>query len=137
MTALYTAKATATGGREGRTKTDDGVLDFKLNKPGAGGEGTNPEQLFAAGYGACFAGAMQFVAKQKGQDVGEVTINAEVSLNKVDDGFKLSAVMDAQLPDLSREDAVALIKETHDFCPYSRATRGNIDVTLKVNGEAI
>ncbi len=137
MTALYTAKATATGGREGRTKTDDGVVDFKLAKPGTSEEGANPEQLFAAGYAACFGGAMQYLAKQTGKDLGEVTIKSEVTLNKVEDGFQLSAVMDAQLPDLSREEAVALIKETHAFCPYSRATKGNIEVTLKVNGEAI
>lgn len=135
MSVIYTAHATSTGGRGGRVKTDDGKIDFALSSPGAGGEGTNPEQLFASGYSACFGGAMQFLAKQKGLDLGEVTVNCDVNLHKSDDGFFLSAVMDVQLPNMADAEARQLIEETHAFCPYSRATRGNIDVTLKVNGQ--
>jgi Ohr subfamily peroxiredoxin len=136
MTAIYTAKASATGGREGRAVSDDSIIDLKLGKPGAGG-GTNPEQLFAAGYAACFGGALQHLAKLGGDDLGAVEIKSEVSLHKTDAGFHLSVVLDAQLPDLDQAKAVAVTKAAHDFCPYSKATRGNIEVTLKVNGQAI
>jgi lipoyl-dependent peroxiredoxin len=137
MKTLYTARASATGGREGRVQSDDGKLSFKLDKPGASGEGTNPEQLFACGYAACFSGAAQYIAKQMNFDLGEITVNAQISLNSVEDGFRLSGVMDVSLPDLEREKAVEMVRKTHEFCPYSRATRGNVDVVLKVNGEAI
>ena len=137
MKTLYTAHATATGGREGGVKTDDGKLSFKLDKPGAGGAGTNPEQLFACGYAACFSGAAQYIAKQMNLEMGEITVDADIHLNSVDDGFKLSGAMDVSLPNLDKETAIKLVKDTHAFCPYSRATKNNIEITLKVNGEAI
>lgn len=134
MSVIYTAHAISTGGRAGTVKTDDGKIDFALSSPGSNGEGTNPEQLFAAGYSACFGGAVQYLAKQKGIDVGDVTIACDVSLHKAEDGFSLSAVMDVHLPDLAADEARELVQDTHAFCPYSKATRGNIDVTLKLNG---
>ncbi len=139
MQTIYTARATATGGRQGHTETDDKKVSFDLSAPGSNGPGTNPEQLFAAGYAACFGGAVAFVAKQQGLDIGSdpVAVKSEVTLNKVDDGFKLGAVMDVQLPGLDADKAKKLVEDTHMFCPYSRATRGNIDVVLKVNGQAI
>ncbi len=137
MTVVYTAHATATGGRQGRAETDDKKISVALSSPGGPGPGTNPEQLFACGYAACFGGAAQHLAKQQGLEIGDITIKAEISLNKDDNGFKISAVMDARLPGLDPAVAKKLIEDTHQFCPYSRATRGNIDVTLKVNGQAI
>jgi len=137
MKTLYTAQATATGGREGGVQTDDGKLSFKLDKPGGNGAGTNPEQLFACGYAACFSGAAQYIAKQMNLEIGEITVKADINLNSVDDGFKLSGVMDVSLPQLDKDDAIKLVQDTHKFCPYSRATKGNIDIVLKVNGEEI
>jgi osmotically inducible protein OsmC len=137
MAVIYTAHATATGGRDGHTETDDKKVSFDLSGPGSGGAGTNPEQLFAAGYAACFSGAAQFIAKQHGLEMGKIEVKADVNLHKDDNGFSLSAVMDVSLPDLDRTKAVALVEETHQFCPYSKATRGNMDVQLKVNGEPI
>ncbi len=134
MEVLYTAKATAKGGRTGSVKTDDGRIDLQLSKPGAG-EGVNPEQLFAAGYAACFGGAVQFLAQQKGEDVGDVTVEMDVTLNKVEDGFKLGATINVLLPNLDAAKAREVVEAAHAFCPYSRATRGNIDVVLKVNGQ--
>lgn len=137
MAIIYTAHATAVGGRDGHTETDDKKVSFDLSGPGSGGAGTNPEQLFAAGYAACFGGAAQFIAKQHGLDMGKIEVKADVNLHKGDDGFSLSAVLDVALPGLDRTKAVTLVEETHQFCPYSKATRGNIDVQLKVNGEPI
>ena len=138
MKTLYTASATATGGREGRVESSDKNVSFKLNKPGPASEGTNPEQLFAAGYSGCFSGAVQFLAKQRNLDVGNVTVTAEVSLNQDEDsGFVLSAALDVALPNLEQADAENLIHAAHQFCPYSKATRGNINVTLKLNGQPI
>lgn len=137
MAIIYTAHATAVGGRDGHTETDDKKVSFDLSGPGSGGTGTNPEQLFAAGYAACFGGAAQFIAKQQGLDVGKVEVRSSVNLHKDDSGFALSAILDVQLPDLDRAKAITLVEATHQFCPYSKATRGNIDVQLKVNGEAI
>lgn len=137
MAVIYTAHATAIGGRDGHTETDDKKVSFDLSGPGSNGAGTNPEQLFAAGYAACFGGAAQFIAKQHGIDTGKIEVKSSIDLHKDDSGFSLSATMDVQLPGLDRAKAVALVEETHQFCPYSKATRGNIIVTLKVNGEAI
>lgn len=135
MEALYTAVATSTGGRSGKVKSSDGVINMDLRPPkemgGPGGEYTNPEQLFAAGYAACFAGAYSHVALEKGIRVRpEVTAN--VTINKVDDGFKLSVVMDVHASGISKEQAEELAEGAHAFCPYSRATKGNIDVKLQV-----
>lgn len=136
MEALYTADVTSTGGgRSGKLKSSDGVINLELRPPkemgGPGGEYTNPEQLFAAGYAACFAGAYGHVALSKGFRV-RPEVTAHVTLNKVSDGFKLSVVMTIRTVGISREDADQLAEDAHAFCPYSRATRGNIEVELEV-----
>lgn len=137
MTVLYTAKATAHGGREGEAKTDDGALAVKLAMPkslgGPGGEGTNPEQLFAAGYAACFESALRLVARMKKAPVTDAHITATVNLNKTPEGgFKLSVALEGKIEGVSSEDAKALMEAAHGVCPYSNATRGNIDVSLAV-----
>lgn len=137
MSIIYTAHATAIGGRTGKVSTDDGKIAVPLSSPGTGGAGTNPEQLFASGYGACFSGACQYLAKQQGLDLGDIEVKTDVNLHKGDDGFKLSAALDVTLPNLDHDAAVKLVTAAHDFCPYSKATRGNIEVTLKVNGQEI
>lgn len=131
---LYTGTATSTGGREGRSSTSDGKLDLALSTPrelgGAGGEGTNPEQLFAAGYSACFQGALGVVARQEGADVSGSTVTARVGIGKNDDGFGIIVEIEAEIPDMDAADARALLEKAHQVCPYSKATRGNISVTL-------
>lgn len=138
MEALYTAVATSTGGRSGHVETSDKVLSFELRPPkemgGPGGDYTNPEQLFAAGYAACFNGAYGHVALAKGFRI-RPTVTAHVTINKVSDGFRLSVVMEIRTTGISPKDAEMLAEEAHAFCPYSRATRGNIDVALKVIAE--
>ena len=134
---LYTAHATSTGGRDGRSVSSDKVLDVKLATPrelgGAGGEGTNPEQLFAAGYSACFLGALKFVAgKEKIALPGDASIDAAVGIGPLPTGFGIQAELNISLPGLPREQAEALVQKAHQVCPYSNATRGNIDVTLTV-----
>jgi Ohr subfamily peroxiredoxin len=131
---LYTAKTHTTGGREkGVARSSDGRLDVRLSTPGAKGEGTNPEQLFAAGWSACFEGALGVVAKQRQIALPEDTaIDAEVDLNLGDGGFFLRARLNVIIPGVEREVAEALVKAAHELCPYSKATRGNIDVTLNV-----
>ncbi len=126
--ALYTAHATSTGGREGTSKTDDGVLDVKLTTPkqlgGNGATGTNPEQLFAAGYSACFIGAMKHVAmKQKIALPADTSITADVGIQ---------VALNVTIPGMERAAAEQLVKAAHQVCPYSNATRGNIDVALNV-----
>ncbi|HEY8189331.1 MAG TPA: organic hydroperoxide resistance protein [Micavibrio sp.] len=137
MKTLYTAHAHATNGREGHAETDDKKVSVNLSRPSSNGPGTNPEQLFACGYAACFGGAAQHVAKQKGLEVGEVTVHADVNLNQDDNGFFLSVVLNVDLPMLDQAEASALVEATHQFCPYSKATRGNIEVTLKANGKPV
>jgi len=132
---LYTAKAHTTGGREGRSVTDDGLLDVTLAPPkelgGKGGGGTNPEQLFAAGYSACFIGAMKFVATQKKiQFPADASIDASITLGQVPNAFGLAAELAISLPGMDRAVAQDLIEAAHLVCPYSNATRGNIDVKL-------
>ncbi len=134
---LYTAHASTVGGREGRVKSDDGTLDFAVTMPqglgGSGGAGTNPEQLFAAGYSACFGSAVSFVARQKKLTTGPVKIDAQVSIGVVDGGgFGLAVQLVAHLPELDRAQAEALVAAAHQVCPYSNATRGNIVVDVKV-----
>ncbi|MEU3713798.1 organic hydroperoxide resistance protein [Streptomyces catenulae] len=135
MDALYTAAATANG-RDGRAVSSDGRLDLALAMPpalGGSGAGTNPEQLFAAGYAACFASAMAQVGRGLKIDTAEVSVTAEVSLGKDDTGFGLAVVMRVELPDaLAGERGRELVEATHRFCPYSKATRGNIDVELVI-----
>jgi osmotically inducible protein OsmC len=130
---LYTAKAHTTGGRDGASRTDDGRLDVKLSSPGTPGGGTNPEQLFAAGWSACFIGAMRVVAgKMKVPLPRDVAIDAEVDLGTTADAYGLAARLNVSLPGMERDVAQKLVEAAHQVCPYSRATRGNIDVTLNV-----
>lgn len=128
---LYTANAHTTGGRDGASRTDDGRLDVKLSPPGAAGTGTNPEQLFAAGYSACFIGAMKAVAgKQKIALPADLAIDASVDLGSVGAGYGIAARLNVSLPGMDRGAAQALVDAAHQVCPYSNATRGNIDVTI-------
>jgi osmotically inducible protein OsmC len=135
---LYTTSAHATGGREGRSTTADGTLDFKMTTPkelgGAGGEGANPEKLFAAGYAACFVGAMKAVAMGGGPKVpADASVDATVGIGpRSEGGFGLTVALAVSLPGLAKEDAEALVAKTHQVCPYSNATRGNIDVAITI-----
>lgn len=128
---LYTAKAHTTGGRDGASRTDDGRLDVTLSSPGTSGTGTNPEQLFAAGYSACFIGAMKAVAgKMKVSLPADLSIDAEVDLGPIPNAYGIAARLNVSLPGMDRAAAQALIDAAHQVCPYSNATRGNIDVTI-------
>ncbi|WP_437881102.1 organic hydroperoxide resistance protein [Pseudomonas sp. LRF_L74] len=134
---LYTATATATGGREGRATSSDNVLDVQLATPrelgGAGGTGTNPEQLFAAGYSACFLGALKFVAgKQKVALPSATTVTGKVGIGQIPTGFGIQAELTIVAPGIDRDALQALVDQAHIVCPYSNATRGNIDVTLVI-----
>ena len=134
---VYTAHATSTGGREGSSKSSDGVLDVKLTTPkelgGGGGPGTNPEQMFAAGYSACFIGAMKAVAGgQKIALPADVSITSDVGIGPIPGGFGIQVAMAITIPGMERAAAEALVAAAHKVCPYSNATRGNIDVTLTV-----
>jgi Ohr subfamily peroxiredoxin len=134
---LYTATATATGGREGQAASSDGALAMKLSTPrelgGAGGDGTNPEQLFAAGYSACFLGALKFVAgKQKLALPADASVTGRVGIGQIPTGFGIQAELTISVPGLPREQLQALVEQAHVVCPYSNATRGNIDVSLVV-----
>jgi lipoyl-dependent peroxiredoxin len=126
---LYTAKTHTTGGRDGASRTSDGRLDVKLATPGTAVEGTNPEQLFAAGWSACFLSALELVASKKKITLpADRSIDAEVDLGINDGGFVLRARLNISLPGLDHEVAKALVEAAHETCPYSKATRGNIDV---------
>ena len=128
---LYTAHAHTTGGREGQSKTDDGRLSVTLSSPGTSGTGTNPEQLFAAGYSACFLGAMKAVGGMKKITIPEDTsIDASVDLGKIPDAYGIAVRLDVTLPGMDRTAAQDLLDAAHKVCPYSNATRGNIDVTI-------
>jgi Ohr subfamily peroxiredoxin len=134
---LYRSKATATGGRDGRATSSDNVLDVKLTTPkelgGAGGDGTNPEQLFAAGYSACFLGAMKFVAaQQKLQLPADTQVTGQVGIGQIPTGFGIEVELTISIPGLPRADIEALVQKAHVVCPYSNATRNNIDVTLTI-----
>ncbi|MFJ3932908.1 MULTISPECIES: organic hydroperoxide resistance protein [unclassified Streptomyces] len=132
---LYTAVATAHNGRDGRVATDDGSLDVVVNPPkamGGSGSGTNPEQLFAAGYSACFQGALGVVARQENVDVSGSTVTAEVGIGRNDDGFGIIVRISATIPQVDPATARDLIAKAHQVCPYSKATRGNITVDLAV-----
>ncbi|MCM3594765.1 organic hydroperoxide resistance protein [Metabacillus idriensis] len=136
MQKLYTATATATGGREGRVQTKDKELDLAIDMPkalgGRGGEGTNPEQLFAAGYSACFDSALNLVARTEREKIGQTSVTSHVSIGKDDSGFGLSVILEVHIPDISKERAEELVQKAHGVCPYSKATKGNIEVELKV-----
>nr|WP_298379639.1 organic hydroperoxide resistance protein [uncultured Halomonas sp.] len=134
---LYRAQANATGGRDGRATSSNKALDVKLTTPkelgGNGGEGTNPEQLFAAGYSACFIGALKLVASQeKAKLPSDTQIQGEVGIGPLAQGFGIEVTLTINLPGMEREQAEALVEKAHEVCPYSNATRGNIDVTLNV-----
>ena len=135
MNILYTASATSTGGRDGRSISSDKALDVQLSTPkelgGAGGAGTNPEQLFAAGYSACFIGALKFVgAKEKVAVPADVSVTAQVGIGPIPTGFALDVELTISLPGLERAVAEDLVEKAHQVCPYSNATRGNVDVRL-------
>ena len=139
VNVLYTTKASATGGRDGRAETHDGAFSVSLATPkelgGGGGAGNNPEQLFAAGYSACFLGAMKFVASQEGglSVPDDATVTATVGIGPREaGGFGLEVALDVVLPGLAAEKADALVAKAHEVCPYSNATRNNIDVKLTV-----
>jgi Ohr subfamily peroxiredoxin len=132
-TVLYTGKTSTTGGRDGQSRSDDGQLDIKLSPPGSGKAGTNPEQLFGAGWSACFIGAMGFAARaQKIALPADTRVSAEVDLVQGSEGYALQARLDVSLPGVAREVAQSLIDAAHQTCPYSKATRGNIDVAISL-----
>ncbi|MFC7063645.1 organic hydroperoxide resistance protein [Halobacillus seohaensis] len=135
---MFTSHATAKGGREGHVKSDDGVVDVNLVMPGSGDdkEGSNPEQLFAAGYSACFDGALNHVAKEQKKDIeSETTADVSLIKDESDGGFKIGVILNVSVNGVSQDEADKLVKDAHDFCPYSKATRGNIDVEL--NAKAV
>ncbi|MEU3723073.1 organic hydroperoxide resistance protein [Streptomyces sp. NPDC031705] len=131
----YTAVATAENGRDGRVATNDGQLDVVVNPPkelGGSGAGTNPEQLFAAGYSACFQGALSVAARNENVDVTGSTVTAEVGIGKNDDGFGIIVKLTASIPTVDAATAKDLVEKADQICPYSKATRGNITVELNV-----
>lgn len=134
---LYRATSKATGGRDGSVASSDGALSIKLSTPkelgGGGGTGTNPEQLFAAGYSACFIGAMKAVAgQQKIKLPDDLSITGHVGIGQIPQGFGIEAALEISIPGMDKAAAQALIEKAHQVCPYSNATRGNINVTLKL-----
>ncbi|MEX3957563.1 organic hydroperoxide resistance protein [Trinickia sp. EG282A] len=133
-TVLYTGKThTTSGGRDGTSRSDDGRLDIALSSPGSAGNGTNPEQLFAAGWSACFIGAIGLAAKKmKVALPPDLAVDAEVDLCKAGDAYSLQARLNVSMPGVTRDTAQALVNAAHETCPYSKATRGNIEVTLNV-----
>jgi osmotically inducible protein OsmC len=140
MKILYTAEAVVEGGREGHGRTSDSRLDVELSVPeamgGRGGPGTNPEQLFAVGYGACFQSTLLSLAKGRKLDASDSTITARVGIGPIGHGgFGLAVALDLHAPQLSRADAGELMAGAHERCPYSNATRGNVDVTLTMDGK--
>jgi osmotically inducible protein OsmC len=137
MKAIYTAVATATGGRNGHVKSDNGVLDVQVRMPKALGglndDFTNPEQLFAAGYSACFDSALNLVIKQTKVKTGETTVTSKVSIGQIENGgFGLAVEMSVNIPEVSLEEANELVEKAHQICPYSNAIRNNIEVNLIV-----
>src|SRR5246127_4342455 len=136
---VYTAEATVTGGREkGHGKTTDGELDVQLPPPNEGG-GTNPEQLFAVGYAACFEGALGVAARRARAEVGDASIDSKVSLVTTEDrGYTVAVQLDVTLPQVEDADAAKeIVAAAHQICPYSNATRGNVEVTLTANGQPV
>ncbi len=137
MKTLYTTKVTATGGRNGHVKSDNGVLDLDVKMPkalgGANDDFANPEMLFAAGYSACFDSALNRVISMSKAETGETTVTAEVSIGQIDNGgFGLAVQLDVNIPGVSIEEAQSLTEKAHQICPYSNATRNNIEVKLSV-----
>ena len=136
MKIAYKEAVTASGARGGHIKSEDGKIDMNMSVPkaigGDGGDGTNPEQLFAGAYAACFGSALQAVAKEKDIDLGKYTVTAVIGLGKTDTGFHLQATLDCLLPTVDIEVGENLVKAAHEICPFSKATRDNIDVTLNL-----
>jgi lipoyl-dependent peroxiredoxin len=136
---VYTAEATVTGGREqGHGHSSDGELDVQLRPPGEGG-GTNPEQLFAVGYAACFEGALNVAARREHKEVGDASIDSKVSLVTTEDhAYTVAVELDVTLPQVDdAEEAKRIVAAAHEICPYSNATRGNVEVTLTANGQPV
>ncbi|MHC9295346.1 organic hydroperoxide resistance protein [Mycobacterium sp. LTG2003] len=130
---LYTAQTHTTGGRQGESYSSDGRLDIELTPPGAAGNGTNPEQLFAAGWSACFIGAMGIAAAAHHVKLpADTAVDAEIDLLNTDGAFSLQARLNVSVPGIDRETAQAIVDGAHQTCPYSKATRGNIDVTINL-----
>jgi Ohr subfamily peroxiredoxin len=140
MTILASETASATAGREGKASSPDGKINLALSPPGSNGPGTNPEQLFAAGYSACFGQAIKAAAglEKVTIDPKALTVTATVNLHKGDDGgFFIDVTLNADLPEIDQTQAEAIVAKAHTICPYSKATRGNIDVKLQANGAAL
>ena len=130
---LYTGRTHTSGGRDGASRSDDGRLDIKLSPPGSAHAGTNPEQLFAAGWSACFIGAIGKAAGKRDVKLpGDLSVAAEIDLGSTDGAYLLQARLKVNIPGIERELATALVEEAHQTCPYSKATRGNINVELTV-----
>jgi Ohr subfamily peroxiredoxin len=133
---LYTAEATVQGGRDGHGRSSDGVLDFDVRPPvelGGSGDGTNPEQLFALGYGACFQSAMSLVGRRLRVDTNESTVTSRVTLGSTEGGrYGIAVELDVAIPGVDRDTAERVVNGAHEVCPYSNATRGNVEVVLKV-----
>src|SRR3954471_14607421 len=136
MKTLYTAHADAVSGRNGHAKTNDRALDLDIVPPDSGKEGTNPEQLFACAFAACFGGAIKAAAKKMDVEAGNVEVTADVSLNEDNGRFSLGAALDATL-ETDDDTAAKLVALAHEICPYSSATRGNINVSLSANGHKV
>jgi lipoyl-dependent peroxiredoxin len=139
MAVLASETASATAGREGKATSADGKINLNLSPPGSHGAGTNPEQLFAAGYSACFGGAIGAAAglAKVSLKPADIKVTATVNLNKDDSGFFLDVTLNAELNGVDQAQAETLVAKAHTICPYSKATRGNIDVKLQANGQAI
>jgi Ohr subfamily peroxiredoxin len=139
MTVLASETASATAGREGRATSPDGKIDLALSPPGSKGPGTNPEQLFGAGYSACFGGAIGAAAglAKIPLKAADIKVSATVNLNKDDSGYFLDVTLNAELNGVEQAQAEALVAKAHTICPYSKATRGNIEVKLQANGKAL
>jgi osmotically inducible protein OsmC len=138
---MYTAEVTLEAGRDGRARSSDGYLDVKLETPteldGSGANGTNPEQLFAAGYAACFQSSLMGIARGKSIDISDCTLIARVGVGPVEGGFGLDVKLELIAPSLGSEDAAAFMKRAHGRCPYSRAITGNVPLELVANGVTI
>jgi len=130
--AVYTANVTVTGGREGHARSDDGALNIDLQRPGGLKDATNPEQLFAAGYAACFQSAMAGIGRQQGIDTSNSTVHSAVLLIKDGHAYKLGVDLKIIIPGVEKAAAEALVEQAHQVCPYSNATRGNIEVNLEI-----
>ncbi|HEX4612068.1 MAG TPA: organic hydroperoxide resistance protein [Urbifossiella sp.] len=139
MSVLASETASATAGREGRATSPDGKIALNLSPPGSKGPGTNPEQLFAAGYSACFGGALGLAASlaKIPLKTADITVTTTVNLNKDDSGFFLDVILNAELQGVDQAQTEALVAKAHTICPYSKATRGNIEVKLQANGQAV